>query len=64
VTYVSKGLSEMLKTHYSCQRLYYLLRIGKLRGEKKGGQWVIRKEDANALYFKYIREDEKQMRFA
>lgn len=64
VVQVSKILAEMLKKPYSEQKIYYKLRLGKLKGKRVGGQWVIEREDAVALYEQEIGEDKNQMRFA
>lgn len=64
VNHVSKTIAAMLRRPYPVQHIYYLLRTGELKGFKKGGTWVISKDDAKALYEKEIQEDSRQMTFA
>jgi excisionase family DNA binding protein len=64
VTHVCKALSDTLKIAYPMNRLYYLLRTGILKGNKKGGIWVIEKEAAMALYEAESGRDKNQTRFA
>lgn len=64
VNHVAKTISAMLRRPYALQRIYYLIHIGELKAYKKGGTWVIHKEDAKSLYDKESQEDARQMRFA
>jgi hypothetical protein len=50
VLHAAKILSEALNTFYAVHRLYYLLRIGRIRGFKKAGAWIIRREDLIGIY--------------
>ena len=59
VLHASKVLSAMLPTPIPPAHLYYLLRIGMLRGMKKGNSWVIRRDDLINLYFKESGEEKK-----
>lgn len=49
VLHVSKMLSYELKRTYSMQKIYYLMRMGRLKAFKKGAAWVILKEDVASL---------------
>lgn len=62
---VCRILGEALKTPFSLQQVYYLIRIGKMKAHRRGGQWVIRQENVS-LYLEEIqtKSDESQMGFA
>ncbi len=64
VLYVARAFGEVLQCHYPLQRIYYLLRIGTLAGEKRGGQWVIRREEAKRMLEIEAKEDKNQLKFA
>lgn len=49
VQQVCKVISATLNRPFPMQRLYYLLRTGRIKSLKKGAAWVILKEDAIAL---------------
>jgi excisionase family DNA binding protein len=49
VLQVSKAISHHLGRPYPQQRIYYLLRMGKLKAMRKGVAWVIMREDAEEL---------------
>jgi hypothetical protein len=42
--YVADFLSQALDMHFPRQRVYYLMRIGQIKGFKTGGVWAIYKE--------------------
>jgi len=52
VMFISKALSSALGRSYHPQHIYYLIRMGQLRAFKKGSSWVIRGDDAQALFEK------------
>ena len=52
VLHVAKTLSSMLGHPYNAQHVYYLIRRGEIDAQRKGGCWVITREDAIALYEK------------
>ena len=52
VLHVAKTLSAMLGHPYNAQHVYYLIRRGEVPAQRKGGCWVIMREDAIALYEK------------
>lgn len=64
VNHVAKTIAAMLRRPYPTQRIYYLIRRGEMKAFKKGGSWVITKEDAKALYEKEIQQDRRQLTFA
>lgn len=47
---VCKIISDGLNRPYRIQRLYYFIRIGRLKAFKKGAAWVILKKDAEELF--------------
>ncbi len=49
IAHVAKALSQALKRPYNQQRIYYMIRTGDLKAFKKGGLYVILKEDAEKL---------------
>ena len=49
VFHVSKFLTIELGYPYAKQRLYFLIRTGRLKASKKGSAWVIAKEDVHLL---------------
>lgn len=53
VLHASKTLSSMIGRPITIYHLYYLLRFGKLRGYKKGGCWIIKRQDLLELYEKH-----------
>jgi len=61
VQQVCKIFTCTLKRPYSQQRLYYLLRSGKIRGFRKGAAWVIAKDDAVVLLDQLRGVNDKQM---
>lgn len=50
VWHAAKTLSGMMGKSYPSTHIYYLLRTGQLRGSKKGGAWVIRRQELVDLY--------------
>ena len=57
VAQAAKVLSVMLCRSYPSAHLYYLLRIGELRAQKRGGMWVISKEELTKIYQKEMGGD-------
>jgi predicted DNA-binding protein YlxM (UPF0122 family) len=64
VNHVAKIMGKMLNHRVPTAHIYYMIRKGDLRAYKKGGAWVIKKEDAIALYEKESGNTKEQMRFA
>jgi len=50
VLHAARILSEALRCPYPTHRLYYLLRVGKARGFKRVGAWIIKKEELIRIY--------------
>jgi len=50
VLHAAKAIAHMLGRPYPAAHIYYLLRVGKLRGSKRGGMWVLSPTDIRALY--------------
>lgn len=50
VLHAHKVLSQMLGRPYPAHHIYYLLRIGQLKGSKLGGSWIVTKESLLELY--------------
>lgn len=50
VLHAAKAISTMLGISYPAYRLYYQLRIGKVRGFKKAGAWIIKKDEFLRIY--------------
>jgi hypothetical protein len=50
VLHAAKILSEAMGRFYPSHRLYYLLRTGRVRGYKKAGAWIIKKEELINVY--------------
>lgn len=51
ILHAAKTLSTMLGRHYTTARLYYLLRMGKIRGFKRGNAWVLSKDTVREIYY-------------
>lgn len=64
VEQVALWLSEKLKKPCTSNHIYYLLYTGRVRAFKKGGSWVIKKEDYEALYEQKVAGKKRQMTFA
>ena len=65
VLHCAKILASSLGRPYHAYRLYYLLRIGELRGEKKGSAWVICKQELVDLFKREMAGfEDQQMKFA
>jgi excisionase family DNA binding protein len=58
---VCKAFSQALSHPYRIQRLYYLIRVGRLKAFKKGAAWVIHKQDAIDLLKIEQQEDNQQL---
>jgi hypothetical protein len=50
VLHAAKTLSLMLGIPFTTQKMYYLLRVGKITAYKKGGAWIIKKEELLRIY--------------
>lgn len=61
VLHASKALSSMLKRPYPTHHLYYLLRRGSLRGQKKGSAWIIKREDLLKIFMKETKKNPDQL---
>jgi len=46
----AKALHVALGRPYSTQHIHYLLRRGRIRGYKKGGCWVLKREELLRIY--------------
>ena len=47
--YVAAVIAEELGISYDVQKIYYLIRVGKIKAKRMGRLWVIDHEDAIAL---------------
>ncbi len=47
--YVAAVIAEDLGISYDVQKIYYLIRVGKIKAKRMGRLWVIDREDALAL---------------
>lgn len=62
VLHAAKTLSSALGYHYKSSRIYYLLRIGKIRGYKKGSAWVISRDTLMEIYHQETGEIHAQLK--
>lgn len=65
VLHAAKVLSVMLNRPYTTAHIYYLIRYGLLRAYKRGGAWIIRKQDLVDLYEQEnaLEENYRQIKF-
>lgn len=54
VQYVAKWLGNVIDRTISENKIYYLMRIGLVQAYRRGNAWMIKREDAEALYKKLM----------
>ncbi len=64
VLHAAKTLSAVLGKPYPPAHIYYLLRTGQLRAQKKAGAWVITRQELIDLYKTESGQNPDQLSFA
>jgi excisionase family DNA binding protein len=66
VIYAARMLGEITRSRFTTQRVYYMIRCGRIRAHRIGTAWMIKQEDIDSYLEKRQAEEhnDSQTRFA